>query len=255
MQIKDTTAMVTGGASGLGEACVRCFAEQGANVVIMDMNAELGEALAKELGSKAIFVKTDVSDEAHVKAAVDAAMSAFGAIHTVVNCAGIVIPAKLLSKGEPSPMASFTKTIEVNLLGTINVVRLTAAQMAKNTPNIDGERGAIINIASIAAFDGQIGQTSYSASKAAVVGMTLPMARELADIGIRVNTVAPGLFETPMMASMSEKVKAALVQMSPFPKRLGYPSEFAALIRHIVENPMMNGETIRLDAAVRMSGK
>ena len=255
MQIKDTTAMVTGGASGLGEACVRCFAEQGANVVIMDMNADLGEALAKELGSKAIFVKTDVSDEANVKAAVDAAISAFGAIHTVVNCAGIVIPAKLLSKGEPSPMASFTKTIEVNLLGTINVVRLTAAQMAKNTPNTDGERGAIINIASIAAFDGQIGQTSYSASKAAVVGMTLPMARELADIGIRVNTVAPGLFETPMMASMSEKVKAALVQMSPFPKRLGYPSEFAALIRHIVENPMMNGETIRLDAAVRMSGK
>lgn len=255
MQIKDTTAMVTGGASGLGEACVRCFAEQGANVVIMDMNAELGEALAKELGSKAIFVKTDVSDEASIQAAVDAAMNAFGAIHTVVNCAGIVIPAKLLSKGAPSPMASFTKTIEVNLLGTINVVRLAAAQMAKNTPNIDGERGAIINIASIAAFDGQIGQTSYSASKAAVVGMTLPMARELADIGIRVNTVAPGLFETPMMASMSEKVKAALVQMSPFPKRLGYPSEFAALIRHIVENPMMNGETIRLDAAVRMSGK
>lgn len=255
MQIKDTTAMVTGGASGLGEACVRCFAEQGANVVIMDMNAELGESLAKELGSKAIFVKTDVSDEANVKAAVDAAMSAFGAIHTVVNCAGIVIPAKLLSKGEPSPMASFTKTIEVNLLGTINVVRLAVAKIALNTPNIDGERGAIINIASIAAFDGQIGQTSYSASKAAVVGMTLPMARELADIGIRVNTVAPGLFETPMMASMSEKVKAALVQMSPFPKRLGYPSEFAALIRHIVENPMMNGETIRLDAAVRMSGK
>lgn len=255
MDIKNKTIMVTGGASGLGEACVRCFATAGASVAILDMNIEAGESLAKEIGKTAIFVKTDVSDEQNVQAAVDATMAAFGSIHVVINCAGIVIPSKILAKGQPAPMDSFTKTIQVNLLGTLNVIRHTSAKMLLNTPNEDGEKGVVINTASIAAFDGQLGQASYTASKAAIVGMTLPIAREFADYGIRINTIAPGLFETPMMASLPEKVKAALIQMSPFPKRLGKPSEFASLARHMVENAMMNGETIRLDAAVRMSGK
>ena len=255
MKIKDTTIMVTGGASGLGEACVRCFAAEGASVAILDMNTGQGEALAKELGAKALFVKTDVSDEQSVQAAVDATMKAFGSIHGAINCAGIVIPSKVLVKGAPSSMDSFTKTIQVNLLGTMNVIRLASAKMLLNTPNEDGEKGIVINTASIAAFEGQIGQASYTASKAAIAGMTLPIAREFADYGIRINTIAPGLFETPMMAGLPEKVKASLVQMVPFPKRLGKPSEFAALAKHIMENPVLNGETIRLDAAIRMSGR
>ena len=255
MKINNTTVMVTGGASGLGEACVRCFAGEGANVAILDMNTEAGESLAREIGKKAIFFKTDVSNEQNVKAAIDAIMAAFGSIHVAINCAGIVIPSKVLIKGEPSSMDGFTKTIQVNLLGTMNVIRLASAKMLQNTPNEDGEKGLVINTASIAAFEGQIGQASYTASKAAIVGMTLPIAREFADYGIRVNTIAPGLFETPMMASLPEKVKAALVQMVPFPKRLGKPSEFALLAKHIMENPVMNGETIRLDAAIRMSGR
>lgn len=255
MKINNTTVMVTGGASGLGEACVRCFAAEGARVAILDMNTELGEALAKEIGPNAIFCKTDVSDESSVQAAVDATMTAFKSIHTVINCAGIVIPSKVLVKGQPSAMDGFTKTIQVNLLGTMNVIRLTAAKMLLNPANEDGEKGLVINTASIAAFEGQIGQASYTASKAAIVGMTLPIAREFADYGIRINTIAPGLFETPMMAGLPEKVKASLIQMVPFPKRLGKPSEFALLAKHIMENPVMNGETIRLDGAIRMSGR
>jgi NAD(P)-dependent dehydrogenase (short-subunit alcohol dehydrogenase family) len=255
MKIQNTTVMVTGGASGLGEACVRLFASEGANVAILDMNAELGEALAKELCKNAVFHKTDVSDEQNVQAAVDATMAAFGKIHTVINCAGIVIPSKILVKGEPAPLSSFTKTIQVNLLGTINVIRLAAAQMLKNEPNEDGERGVVINTASIAAFEGQIGQTSYTATKAGVAGMTLPIAREFADYGIRVNTIAPGLFETPMMASLPEKVRNSLIQMVPFPRRFGQSAEYAALAKHIVENAMINAETIRLDGAIRMGAK
>ncbi|MBU1172062.1 MAG: SDR family NAD(P)-dependent oxidoreductase [Proteobacteria bacterium] len=255
MKINGTTVLVTGGASGLGEACVRCFASEGANVAIFDMNSDAGEALAKEIGKQAIFITTDVSDEKNVQASVDATMTAFGSIHGAINCAGIVIPSKVLVKGEPSPMAGFIKTIQVNLLGTMNVIRLASAKMLLNPGNEDGEKGIVINTASIAAFEGQIGQASYTASKAAIVGMTLPIAREFADYGIRVNTIAPGLFETPMMAGLPEKVKASLAQMVPFPKRLGKPSEFALLAKHIMENPVMNGETIRLDSAVRMSGR
>jgi NAD(P)-dependent dehydrogenase (short-subunit alcohol dehydrogenase family) len=255
MNIKDTTVIVTGGASGLGGACVRLFAAEGANTAILDMNVDAGEALANQIGKKAIFRITDVSNEASVQEAIDATMSAFGAVHIVINCAGIVIPSKVLVKGAPAPMDSFAKTIQVNLLGTINVIRLAAAKMILNPGNADGEKGVVINTASIAAFDGQIGQTSYSASKSAIVGMTLPIAREFADYGIRINTIAPGLFETPMMASLPQKVQDALAQMVPFPKRMGKPSEYAMLAKHIVENPVLNGETIRLDSAIRMGAK
>ncbi|CAB1065640.1 3-hydroxyacyl-CoA dehydrogenase (EC @ 17hydroxysteroid dehydrogenase type 10 (HSD10)-like [Olavius sp. associated proteobacterium Delta 1] len=255
MELKDKVAVVTGGASGLGEACVRRFVEEGAKAGIFDVDEDKGQRLVDELGEKVIFCRTDVTSEESVQAAVDKTAGEFGGIHVVVNCAGVGTAAKVLGKKGPMALEHFNKVVQINLTGTLNVIRLAAAKMIENTPDADGEKGVVINTASAAAYDGQIGQAAYSASKAGVVGMTLPIAREFADYGIRVMTIAPGLFKTPMLESLPEKVQAALGQMVPFPKRLGKPSEFAWLAGDIVKNPMLNGETIRLDGAIRMAAK
>ena len=255
MELKEKVAIVTGGASGLGEACARRFALQGANIGILDVDEEKGNRLAADLGAQAIYCRTDVTSEKSVQAAVDKTVEEFGGIHVVINCAGVGTAAKVLGKNGPMALEHFNRVVQINLVGTLNVIRLAAAKIVVNTPNADGEKGVVINTASAAAFDGQIGQAAYSASKAGVVGMTLPIAREFADYGIRVMTIAPGLFKTPMLESLPEKVQAALGQMVPFPKRLGKPSEFARLAADIVKNPMLNGETIRLDGAIRMAAK
>jgi NAD(P)-dependent dehydrogenase (short-subunit alcohol dehydrogenase family) len=255
MQLHAMTFIITGGASGLGAATARMVAGGGGNVVIADLNEHEGDALAKALGAAARFVRTDVADEASAEATVAAALAAFGAVHGLVNCAGIVHGEKVVGKDGAHRLASFVHAVNVNLVGTFNMIRLAAQAMAKNAPNDGGERGVIVNTASVAAFDGQIGQAAYSASKAGVVGMTLPIARELARSGIRVMTIAPGLFETPMMASLTPEVQDALGRMVPFPPRLGRPDEFASLVREIVDNPMLNGEVIRLDGAIRMAAK
>jgi len=255
MQLQGSTFIVTGGASGLGGATARMVVEGGGNAVIADLKEAEGQALAKDLGARAKFVRTDVTDEASGKGAVAAAIAAFGAVHGLVNCAGIVYGEKIVGKEGPHSLAGFVRTININLIGTFNVLRLAAEAMAKNTPNAEGERGVIVNTASVAAFDGQIGQAAYSASKAGVAGMTLPMARELARSGIRVMTIAPGLFQTPMAEQIPPEIAEALAKMVPFPPRLGRPPEFAALVRSIVENVMLNGEVIRLDGAIRMAPK
>ncbi|MEO8675232.1 MAG: SDR family NAD(P)-dependent oxidoreductase [Casimicrobiaceae bacterium] len=255
MQLQGSTFIVTGGASGLGGATARMVVEAGGNAVIADLKEAEGQAHAKELGANAIFVRTDVTDEVSAKAAVAAAVAAFGAVHGLVNCAGIVYGEKIVGKEGPHSLAGFVRVININLIGTFNVLRLAAEAMAKNAPNAEGERGVIVNTASVAAFDGQIGQAAYSASKAAVAGMTLPMARELARSGIRVMTIAPGLFQTPMADQIPPEIAEALAKMVPFPPRLGRPPEFAALVRTIVENVMLNGEVIRLDGAIRMAPK
>lgn len=255
MEIKNCTALVTGGASGLGEATVRKIVARGGKAVILDFAEEKGNKLAAELGESVIFAKTDVADEASVRAAVDKAVETFGSVHIVVNCAGIGIAQKVVSKKGAHDLASFTKVIQVNLIGTFNVIRLAAEKMIANIPNQEGERGVIINTASVAAFEGQIGQVAYSASKGGVVSMTLPIARELASYGIRVMTIAPGLIDTPMFDSLSDNVRKALGAMVPFPSRLGYPEEYALLAQSIIENPMLNGSTIRLDGAIRMQPK
>jgi 3-hydroxyacyl-CoA dehydrogenase / 3-hydroxy-2-methylbutyryl-CoA dehydrogenase len=255
MRIDNCVAIITGGASGLGEATVRNLLKAGARAAILDMDEGRGQAIAKELGDSAVFFKTDVCDEKSVQEAVDSVVVHFGAIHIAVNCAGVGTPMKVIGKKGPLAIEKFERVVRINLIGTMNVVRLGAEKMMKNTPMTDGERGVVINTASVAAFDGQIGQAAYAASKAAVVGMTLPIAREFADYGIRVMTIAPGLFETPMLAGLPEPAKAALNQMMPFPKRLGRPLEYAMLVAQIIENPMLNGETIRLDAALRLSAK
>lgn len=256
MKIKDCVAIVSGGASGLGEAVVRDIVAEGGKAAVFDLDAENGEKLAAELGDAVIFCKANVTDEASIQAAVDNTVKSLGAIHAVVNCAGVVIPAKVIDKkGKPISLDLFNKVIQINLVGTMNILRLAAEKMIQNTPNDDGEKGVVINVASVAAFEGQVGQAAYSASKAGVVGMTLPLAREFAAYGIRVNTVAPGIFMTPMLAGLPENTQKALADMMPFPKRLGKPSEFAMLVRQIIENPMLNGETIRLDAAIRMAAK
>lgn len=255
MDIKGMTAMVTGGASGLGEAAVRILVAGGATAAILDLDEQRGPALAAELGPAAIFCKTDVADEASVQAAVDRTMEAFGAVHAAINCAGVGTPAKVLGKEGPMPLGFFNKVVQINLVGTFNVIRLAAAKMVLNAPNADGEKGVVINTASVAALEGQIGQAAYSASKSGVVGMTLPIAREFADYGMRVMTIAPGLFDTPMLRSLPPNVQEALGKMVPFPKRLGKADEFAMLVKHIIENPMLNGETIRLDGCIRMAAK
>ena len=255
MEIKDSVAVVTGGASGLGEACVRNLVNRGGKVSIFDFAQDRGEKVAMELGNSVIFCMTDITDEANVQAAIDKTIEAFGAIHIAVNCAGVGIPAKVLGKEGPMSMDHFNKVVQINLMGTMNVVRLAAEKMVKNKGNDDGEKGIVINVASAAAFDGQIGQAAYSASKAGVAGMTLPIAREFAEYGIRIMTIAPGIFRTPMVEGLPENVQEALGKMVPFPKRLGEPSEFAGLVQHIVENPMLNGEVIRLDGAIRMAAK
>jgi 3-hydroxyacyl-CoA dehydrogenase / 3-hydroxy-2-methylbutyryl-CoA dehydrogenase len=252
MQITGTGALVTGGASGLGAATVRRLVGAGAQVVIADLNAQAGEALAAELGDKARFVATDVTSDESTRAAVQAAALGNG-LRILVNCAGIGIAEKVLGKDAPHDLNHFTKVIQVNLIGVFNAIRLAAEVMQRNEPDTEGERGVIINTASVAAFDGQIGQAAYSASKGGVVGMTLPIARELARYGIRVMSIAPGIFDTPMLAGLPEPARVSLGQQVPFPPRLGRPEEYAALVQSIVENTMLNGETIRLDGAIRMA--
>jgi NAD(P)-dependent dehydrogenase (short-subunit alcohol dehydrogenase family) len=252
MKLAETVAIVTGGASGLGEATVRNFVEGGARVAIFDMNAERGESVAKELGDQVIFHKVDVTSEEDVIAGIAAAMKAFGKITANVNCAGIASAAKTLGKEGPHSLGLFKKTVDINLTGTFNVFRLAAEQMAKNDPNEDGERGVIINTASVAAYDGQKGQVAYSATKGAIVGMTLPVSRDLAYYGIRICSIAPGLFLTPLFEGLGQEVVDSLSAQVTFPKRLGHPSEYGSLARTIVESPYMNGETIRLDGAIRL---
>jgi NAD(P)-dependent dehydrogenase (short-subunit alcohol dehydrogenase family) len=255
MQIKDRVFLVTGASSGLGAATARMFVDAGAKVVLGDINAEAGAAQATALGDAARFVATDITREDDVQRLVDTATRAFGALNGVVNCAGLVIGERILGKQGPHRLDSFARIVNVNLIGTFNVLRIAASAMAEGTADAEGERGVIVNTASVAAFDGQIGQAAYAASKGGVAALTLPAARELARVGVRVVTIAPGIFETPMMAGMTPEVQAALGASVPFPPRLGRPSEYAALVRHIVENTMLNGEVIRLDGALRMAPK
>jgi NAD(P)-dependent dehydrogenase (short-subunit alcohol dehydrogenase family) len=255
LQLRDHTFLVTGGASGLGAATARRLAEAGARVVIADLEAQAGARIARECGAQASFTRTDVTREADVAAAIDAAVQRCGAVHGAVSCAGIAIAERVVGRYGPHRLDAFTRVMDVNVIGSFNVLRLAAQAMEKNAPDEGGERGVIINTASIAAFEGQVGQVAYSASKAAIVGMTLPAARELARAGIRVMAIAPGIFETPMMATMSEEVRASLGAQVPFPQRLGRAEEFAALVAHIIENPMLNGAVVRLDGALRMAAK
>jgi NAD(P)-dependent dehydrogenase (short-subunit alcohol dehydrogenase family) len=255
VQIAGRTFLVTGGASGLGAATARKLAMAGGNVVICDTGAEQGKKLAAELGQRASFFITDVTDESQVAKAVAAACEKLGALHGAVSCAGIAPGERVLGKNGPHRLDTFRRVVEINLVGTFNVLRLAAQAMESNAPDAEGERGVIINTASIAAFDGQVGQVAYSASKAGVAGLTLPAARELARFGIRVMTIAPGIFETPMVAAFTPELRQALAAQIPFPPRLGKPDEFAALVEHIIVNPMLNGEVIRLDGALRMAAK
>jgi len=255
MDISGKVALVTGGASGLGAATVRTIVAAGGRAMIVDLNEQLGNALAAELGSSVRYVRADVSQAADAEQAVKAAVAAFSALHICVNCAGIGDPQRTVSKEGPADLERFNKVIRVNLIGTFNVARLAAWEMSRNQPGTDGERGVIINTASVAAFDGQIGQAAYSASKGGIVALTLPLARDLSGLGIRVMTIAPGLFDTPLLARLPEDVKASLGAMVPFPRRLGQPAEYAQLAKQIIENPMLNGEVIRLDGAIRMAPK
>jgi NAD(P)-dependent dehydrogenase (short-subunit alcohol dehydrogenase family) len=255
MRFDGKTVLVTGGASGLGGATVEMVVQAGGNAVILDVNEATGNALASRLGGRVRFVKTDVTSEADVQRAVDTAVQSFGGVHGAVNAAGIGVAERVLGKEGPQPLANFTRVIHINLIGTFNVIRLAAATMSKNEPNEAGERGVIVNTASVAAFDGQIGQAAYSASKGGIVGMTLPIAREFARVGVRVMTIAPGTFDTPLLAGLPEAARQSLAQQVPFPSRLGRPAEYAALVRHIFENEMLNGEVIRLDGAIRMAPK
>ena len=255
MQIQNGVFVVTGGGSGLGAATARMLVEAGAKVVLADVNREAGEALAAELGSAAAFALTDVTDADSGKAAIDLAVSRFGRLTGLVSCAGVAPAEKVVGRDAPHKLDSFARTVSINLIGTFNMLRLAADVMSKAEPDAGGERGVIINTASVAAFDGQIGQAGYASSKAGVVGLTLPVARELSRFGIRVMAVAPGIMETPMLMGMPQEVQDALGKMVPFPSRLGKPAEFAGLVRHIIENPYLNGEVIRLDGAIRMAAK
>lgn len=257
MQLQSSTAIITGGASGLGEATARLFISQGAKVVILDLNEAAGQALESEFPGQLKFLNTDVTSESEVQNALDIALQTFGSINILVNCAGIAPARKIVGKADgiygPHSFDLFEKTIRINLLGTFNVMRLAAFAMEKNNPNEEGERGVIINTASVAAYDGQMGQVAYAASKGGIVSMTLPVARDLAKSGIRVMAIAPGLFETPLLMGLPEEARISLGQQVQFPSRLGKPSEYAFLAKSIVENPMLNGEVIRLDGAIRMA--
>ena len=255
MQIAGKTFLVTGGASGLGRASVETLLAAGGRAIMLDVNGDAGRAAEQALGDQTRFAQADVTSEEQVKAAVDLAVSFFGGLHGVINAAGIGPAAKVLGRNGPHPLDLFEKTVRVNLVGTFNVIRLAAAVMSQNQPQDSGERGVIVNTASIAAFDGQIGQPAYAASKGGIVGMTLPIAREFAPLGIRVVTIAPGIFDTPLLASLPEPARVSLGQQVPFPSRLGRPAEYGALVRHILENEMLNGEVIRLDGALRMAPK
>lgn len=255
MQLSDTRTVVTGGASGLGLAVASRIAAAGGCVTILDVNAVQGAAAAASLGERAWFIDTDVTDEAAANGAIDRAREYMGSVSVAVNCAGIGAPARLVGKQGAMPGAFFRKMIEINLFGTVLISKAAAVAMQQNAPNVSGERGVIVMTASVAAFDGQIGQVAYAASKGGIVAMTLPMARELASSGIRVMTVAPGLFATPMMQALPQEAQDSLGKQTPFPPRLGQPDEFAALVAQIIENPMLNGETIRLDGAIRMQAR
>ena len=255
MKLNDSVFMVTGGSSGLGAATVRRLHAAGGHVMICDLDAPRGEAMAAELGANAGFVRTDVSNEDDAQSAVKTTVDRFGTLNGLINCAGIGPAERVLGKNGAHRLSTFARCVQVNLIGTFNMIRLAGEAMAAQAPRSDGERGVIINTASIAAYEGQIGQAAYSASKAGIVGMTLPIARELARSGIRVVTIAPGLFLTPMMQSLPQDVRDALGNATPFPSRLGQPDEYASLVLHILENQMINGETIRLDGAVRLAAK
>ncbi len=255
MQIKDSVFLIPGGASGLGAATAQHLAAAGGKVVIADLDQQAGEKFAAGLGANAKFAVADVTDEAQVQQAVDTAVKTFGTVHGLINCAGIAPGERVLGKNGPHRLETFSRAININLIGSFNALRLAAQVMAGNTPNQDGERGVIINTTSIAAFEGQIGQAAYSASKGGIVAMALPIARELARFGIRVMTIAPGIFDTPMLQGMNEEVRASLVAQVPFPSRLGQPDEYARLAAFIIENPMLNAGVIRLDGAIRMAAK
>ncbi|TWR95224.1 SDR family NAD(P)-dependent oxidoreductase [Pseudomonas saxonica] len=255
MQIENKVFIVTGGASGLGAATAEMLVKAGAKVMLVDMNAEAVAAQARALGAQASSVVADISQSEAAQAAVDATVTQFGGVNGLINCAGIVRGEKILGKNGPHALESFSQVINVNLIGSFNMLRLAAAAMAQAPADAEGERGVIINTASVAAFDGQIGQAAYAASKGAIASLTLPAARELARYGVRVMTIAPGIFETPMMAGMTPEVRESLAAGVPFPARLGKPAEYASLVRHIIENSMLNGEVIRLDGALRMAAK
>ena len=255
MQIQKAVFLITGGGSGLGAATAKMLIDNGASVVLADINKEAGAAKLAELGSHARFIETNVTDEASVQAAVDLCISAFDGIHGAVNCAGVAPGERVVGKNGPHSLNNFRRAVEINLIGTFNVFRLAAHAMSLLPPSASGERGVIINTSSVASFEGQIGQAAYAASKAGVNGMTLPIAREFAKLGIRVMTIAPGIFDTPMLQGMSDEIRASLGAQIPFPSRLGRPDEYAALVKHIIENEVLNGEVIRLDGAIRMGAK
>lgn len=255
MKIKNNAVIVTGGASGLGAATAEMIAAHGGNVVIADMNVEAGQALAKKLGTPARFIECDVTKEDHANATISLAQSEFGGLQGLVNCAGIAIGEKTIGKNGPHRLEAFARVININLIGSFNMLRIAADAMSKQEPNPEGERGVIINTASVAAFDGQIGQAAYAASKGGIAGMTLPIARDLSRSGIRIVTIAPGIFETAMLMGMPKEVQDSLGEQVPFPSRLGKPSEYAGLVQSIFDNVMLNGETIRLDGAIRMTPK
>jgi NAD(P)-dependent dehydrogenase (short-subunit alcohol dehydrogenase family) len=255
MQLDGRTVIVTGGASGLGGATVDMVVAAGGTAVVIDVNEETGGAIAARLGNKITFVKADVTNDHEMQRAVDAGRQRFGEVHGLVCAAGIAVAERVLPKEGVQPLAHFARVVNVNLMGTFNAIRLAAAAMANNTPNEGGERGVIVTTASVAAFDGQIGQAAYSASKGGIVAMTLPLAREFARMGVRVMTIAPGTFDTPLLAGLPHAARVSLAQQVPFPSRLGRPEEYASLVRQIFENEMLNGEVIRLDGAIRMAPK
>ena len=255
MQIKDSVFLIPGGVSGLGAATAKNLVAAGGKVVVADVNQEAGEKFAAALGDYARFVLADVTSEAQVRLAVDTAVQAFGHVHGLINCAGVAPGERVVGRNGPHKLETFSRVININLIGSFNTLRLAANAMAGNTPNSDGERGVIINTASIAAFEGQLGQAAYSASKGGIVAMALPIARELAKLGIRVMTIAPGIFDTPMLAAMSAEIRASLGAQVPFPSRLGQPEEYARLAAFIIQNPMLNAEVIRLDGAIRMTAQ
>jgi NAD(P)-dependent dehydrogenase (short-subunit alcohol dehydrogenase family) len=254
MIIKDNAFLVTGGGSGLGAATARMLAEAGGKVLVADVS-DAGDWVTRQLGARGRYVKTDVTEEAPMQAAVDACVQEFGAIHGLVNCAGVAPGERVVGRNGPHALASFERAVRINLVGTFNAIRLVAAKMSVQPAFPNGERGVIVNTSSVASFEGQIGQAAYAASKAGVNGMTLPIARELAKFGIRVVTIAPGIFDTPMLQGMSDEIRASLGAQVPFPSRLGRPDEYAALVRTILENEVLNGEVIRLDGAIRMAAK
>lgn len=255
MKIENKTFLITGGASGLGFATAKMIVENGGNAILLDVNEQTGVAAQTDLGSKAKFIKTDVTNEEQVQSAVNQSVESYGNIAGIINCAGVGPAKRVVGKDGPHPLDFFQKVININLIGTFNTLRLVADKMQNNEPNTEGERGIVINTASVAAFDGQIGQAAYSASKGGIVAMTLPIAREFARMGIRVMAIAPGIFETPLLASLPQEAQDSLGKQVPFPPRLGRPSEFANLVKQIIENSMLNGEVIRLDGAIRMGAK